>query len=122
MTFSACAYLRTSSIARVRGTGMPLDIVHVSGLWQKRQRNMHAVVHATKRTPGPSTAEPVVKECRKPTSPDAIAALTSTSGTSFPRSTRSSYGDLASSGVAVVISFISITVKSAIDDIKLLLA
>ena len=40
---------------------MPLDKVQVSGLWQYWQRNMHAVVHATSRIPGPSTAEPVVK-------------------------------------------------------------
>ena len=31
---------------------------------------MHAVVQATRRIPGPSTADPVVKEWRKPRSPD----------------------------------------------------
>ncbi len=35
---------------------------------------MQPVVQATTRTPGPSTAEPVVKECRKPMSPEASAS------------------------------------------------
>ena len=48
---------------------MPLESVQVSGLWQYWQRNMQDVVQATRRMPGPSTAEPVVKECRKPMSP-----------------------------------------------------
>ena len=30
---------------------------------------MHPAVHATTRTPGPSTVDPVVKEWRKPMSP-----------------------------------------------------
>ena len=35
---------------------------------------MQPVVQATTRTPGPSTVEPVVKECRNPMSPVASAA------------------------------------------------
>ena len=34
---------------------------------------MQPAVQATTRTPGPSTAEPVVNECRKPMSPVASA-------------------------------------------------
>ena len=45
---------------------------------------MQPVVHATTRTPGPSTAEPVVKEWRNPMSPVASALRTSASGTSLP--------------------------------------
>ena len=41
---------------------------------------------------GPVDGEPVVKECRKPMSPVASAVRTSVSGTSLPRSTRSSNG------------------------------
>ena len=48
---------------------MPFASVQVSGLWQYWQRNMQAVVQATSRMPGPSTAEPVVKLWRKPMSP-----------------------------------------------------
>ena len=59
---------------------------------------MQPAVQATTRTPGPSTAEPVVNECRKPMSPVASAVRTSVSGTSSPRSTRSSNGLFASSG------------------------
>ena len=59
---------------------------------------MQPAVQATTRTPGPSTAEPVVNECRKPMSPVASAVRTSDSGTSLPRLTRSSYGLFASSG------------------------
>src|SRR5215831_15661217 len=101
MTLSPLEYLRSSSVARCTDTGMPLRIVQVSGLWQYRQRHMHPVVHATTRTPGPSTAEPVVKECRKPMSPLASALRTSVSGTSSPRCTRMSKGLAASSGVAL---------------------
>ncbi len=61
---------------------------------------MQPAVQATTRTPGPSTAEPVVKECRNPMSPVASAVRTSASGTSLPRSTRSSNGLFAASGVA----------------------
>src|SRR5262245_27362685 len=56
---------------------------------------MHPAVQATTRTPGPSTAEPVVNEWRNPMSPVASAVRTSVSGTPAPRSTRSSYGLLA---------------------------
>ena len=80
------------------GTGMPFLSVQVSGLWQYWQRNIQAVVQATSRMPGPSTAEPVVKECRKPRSPVLSALRTSVSGTPSPRCTRISNGDLASSG------------------------
>ena len=58
---------------------------------------MQPVVQATTRTPGPSTVEPVVNECRKPMSPVASAVRTSVSGTSLPRLTRSSNGLFASS-------------------------
>ena len=58
---------------------------------------MQPVVHATTRTPGPSTAEPVVNECRKPMSPVASAVADVCSGTSSPRLTRSSNGLFASS-------------------------
>ena len=46
---------------------------------------MQPLVQATTRTPGPSTVEPVVNECRKPMSPVASAVRTSDSGTFFPR-------------------------------------
>jgi len=36
---------------------------------------MHPEVHATNRTPGPSTAEPVVNEWRNPRSPLASGLL-----------------------------------------------
>ena len=36
---------------------------------------MQPLVQATMRTPGPSTVDPVVNECRKPRSPDASASL-----------------------------------------------
>ena len=58
---------------------------------------MQPVVHATTRTPGPSTAEPVVNECTKPMSPSASAVRTSDSGTPSPRWTRSSKGLFATS-------------------------
>src|SRR5262249_44443661 len=53
---------------------------------------MQPAVQATSRTPGPSTADPVVKEWRKPMSPLASAERTSVSGTCAPSFTRSSYG------------------------------
>src|SRR6187431_1435548 len=115
MTLSPCAYLRSSSVARVTATGMPLRIVQVSGLWQYRQRHMQPVVHATTRTPGPSTAEPVVNECRKPMSPFASALCTSVSGTPSPRCTRRSNGLRAASGV-------STAMEGPIDHVDLLLA
>ena len=58
---------------------------------------MHPAVQATTRTPGPSTVDPVVNECRKPMSPVASADRTSDSGTPLPRLTRSSNGLFASS-------------------------
>ena len=60
---------------------------------------MHPAVHATTRTPGPSTVDPVVNECRNPMSPVASAVRTSDSGTFLPWSTRSSNGLFASSAV-----------------------
>src|SRR5262245_56442064 len=48
--------------------------------------------------PGPSTADPVVKECRNPMSPRSSAVRTSDSGTSLPKLTRSSKGLSAPSG------------------------
>src|SRR6188472_347547 len=96
-------------------TGMPLRMDHVSGLWQYRQRHMHPAVHATTRMPGPSTADPVVKECRNPMSPVASAVLTSDSGTPSPRLTRSSYGLLAPSDTCAVPASSPITASSAGD-------
>src|SRR5215207_7911550 len=85
---------------------------------------MHPVVHATTRMPGPSTAEPVVNECRKPMSPVASAVRTSVSGTLSPRPTRSSYGLRASSlaGATVSCSRTARSMESAVDDVHLLLA
>src|SRR5712671_8101323 len=80
---------------------MPLLIFQVSGLWQYRHRNWQPVVHATTRTPGPSTVEPVVNECRKPMSPVSRAFLTADSVTAPLWFTRSSNGLLPSSGLAV---------------------
>ena len=60
MTLRPCRYFPSSSAAFATDTGMPLLIVQVSGLWQYWQRHMQPVVHATTRTPGPSTVEPVV--------------------------------------------------------------
>ena len=76
---------------------MPLVMVQVSGLWQYRQRQLQPAVQATTRTPGPSTAEPVVNECRKPTSPVSIDFLTNDSCTPALWFTRSSNGLFASS-------------------------
>src|SRR5215217_2685415 len=74
--------------------------------------------------PGPSTAEPVVKLCRKPMSPVLSAERTSVSGTSSPRWTRISYGDLACSETAAgfVSACILLSVECPVDDIHLLLA
>src|SRR5262245_35662313 len=77
---------------------------------------MQPVVQATTRTPGPSTVEPVVKECRKPMCPAARAERTSDSGTSLPRSTRSSYGLFASR------DGFSAPMEGPVDDVHLLLA
>src|SRR5689334_5214906 len=84
---------------------------------------MQPVVHATTRTPGPSTVEPVVNECRKPMSPLSRALLTSVSGSSFERFTRISNGLFASSclSVAAEVLDIALSVERAIDDIHLLL-
>src|SRR6516225_1338236 len=92
---------------------------------------MHPVVQPTTRMPGPSTADPVVKECRNPISPCARAVRTSVSGTSLPRSTRRSKGLFASNGtrfasLAWAMSVPSLrssgAVESAVDDVHLLLA
>src|SRR4051812_18235905 len=86
---------------------------------------MQPVVHATTRTPGPSTADPVVNECRNPMSPEARALRTVDSGTFRPRSTRSSKGSFAVSGVSVIVSWsdtCDIPVERAGDDVHLLLA
>src|SRR5215471_8249789 len=85
---------------------------------------MQPAVHATTRTPGPSTADPVVNECRKPMSPLASADRTSVSGTSLPRSTRNSNGLVASSdgvGSEVMTTLLS-AVERAIDHVHLLLS
>src|SRR4030095_7792994 len=89
---------------------------------------MQAVVQATRRMPGPSTAEPVVKLCRKPMSPVLSALRTSVSGTLSPRCTRISNGDLASSetfsGATVGAGCVStsVSVEGAVDHVHLLLA
>src|SRR3569623_2022626 len=85
---------------------------------------MHRVVQATTRMPGPSTAEPVVKECRKPKSPVAIAARTSGSGTLRPWLMRRSKGLFASSdcGLPRTWSVMSCSVKCPADDVHLLFA
>ena len=59
---------------------------------------MQPAVQATTRTPGPSTVEPVVNECRKPSRRWRGPTRTSASGTSLPRLTRSSNGLFAASG------------------------
>src|SRR5262249_1195178 len=85
---------------------------------------MQPEVHATTRTPGPSTVAPVVNEGRKPMSPVASADRTSASDTFLPRSTRSSNGLFASSGVwgAVPASGMDAScVERAIDDVHRLL-
>src|SRR5688572_8790197 len=100
---------------------MPLVSVQVSGLWQNLQPNVHSAVQATRRIPGPSTAEPVVKEWRKPKSPLSSALRMVGSGTAFPRATRSSYGLPASIETRPGTSlFISFTVEGTGDDIHLL--
>src|SRR5262245_36965414 len=84
---------------------------------------MQPVVQATTRTPGPSTVEPVVNECRKPMSPLSSALWTSVSGTSFARFTRSSNGLFASraAGFWARALAIAVSVERAIDDVHLLL-
>src|SRR5262245_9205457 len=86
---------------------------------------MQPAVHATTRTPGPSTVEPVVKECRNPMSPLASAARTSASERFLLRPTRSSKGSFASiegSGTDVFSSMMGSAVESPVDDVHLLLA
>src|SRR5574339_496384 len=85
---------------------------------------MQPVVHATTRTPGPSTVAPVVNEWRNPMSPVASASRTVASGTSFPRLTRSSNGLFASSGVCGTVWLSGMTIASVerpVDDVHLLL-
>src|SRR4029453_16509262 len=105
---------------------MPLPIDHVSGLWQYWHRHMQPDVHATTRTPGPSTVAPVVKEWRNPMSPLTSAARTSGSGTSLPWSTRSSYGLFASSdgvpGAGPASGTGVSSVERAVDHVHLLLS
>src|SRR5687767_3999213 len=84
---------------------------------------MHPDVHATTRTPGPSTVAPVVKECTNPISPVTRAIRTSDSDTSRPRWTRSSNGLLAASGFSMRISGMAApSMKRPIDDVHLLIA
>src|ERR1700747_685520 len=92
---------------------------------------MHPVVQPTTRMPGPSTADPVVNECKNPISPRASAVRTSVSGTSLPRSPRRSKGLFASNGTCLV-SLTSVmgasclpsssAVEGAVDHVHLLLA
>src|SRR3954465_11665965 len=119
MVLSPVVYLRSSARARPMVTGIPLDRVQVSGLWQYWHRNMQEAVQATRRIPGPSTAEPVVKEWRKPTSPLFRAARTSASDTLLPWSIRISNGLAASSTDRVLRSCISGAVEGAVDDVEL---
>src|SRR5512134_1408986 len=86
---------------------------------------MQPVVQTTTRIPGPSTADPVVNECRKPTSPEARALRTSVSGSPLPSSTRSSKGLFASRGVWVpteVSGMAPSAVEGPVDHVHLLLA
>src|SRR3954469_24047752 len=83
---------------------------------------MQPEVQATTRTPGPSTAEPVVKEWRNPRSPLASASRTVCSGTPSPRWTRSSYGLLASSDVDASVVIRLPAVESTADHVHLLLS
>src|SRR6185503_2929368 len=121
ITLSPERYFRSSSAAREMVTGIPLPMFHVSGLWQYRQRHMQPDVHATTRTPGPSTVAPVVNECRNPISPDARADRTSDSGTSLPRSTRRTNGFLASRETSCGADTLG-SVERPADDVHLLLA
>src|SRR4051812_11940828 len=82
---------------------------------------MQAVVQATRRMPGPSTAEPVVNEWRKPMSPVRSAVRTSVSATPSPRLTRISNG-LAASRPTGASRVISVSVEGSVDDVHLLLA
>src|SRR4051794_38539696 len=85
---------------------------------------MQPVVHATTRTPGPSTADPVVNECRNPISPDASAPRTSASDMFRARSTRSSNGLFAARGTCMALSGSDtgcISVEGPVDHVHLLL-
>src|SRR5215204_4825736 len=84
---------------------------------------MHPDVHATTRTPGPSTVAPVVKECTNPMSPVTRAIRTSGSDTSRPRWTRSSNGLFAAIGLSTRMSgMAAASMKRPIDDVHLLVA
>src|SRR5262245_45638826 len=125
MFLSPWRYFPSCAFALSTVTGTPFVILQVSGLWQYKQRNWQPVVQATTRIPGPSTADPVVNECKNPMSPVASAVRTSDSGTPLPRSTRSSYGLLATSGVAAAVSCSGIlrrSVEGSGDHVHLLLA
>src|SRR4026207_1642932 len=79
---------------------------------------MQPLVHATTRTPGPSTVEPVVNECRNPMSPVARAVRTSDSARAWPGLTRRSNGLCASSWPS---STPASPVERPVDDVHLLL-
>src|SRR5215510_12321626 len=86
---------------------------------------MQPLVQPTTRTPGPSTVDPDVNECRNPMSPVASAVRTSDSGTVRPRLTRSSNGFSAASEIDVATRLSGMDVASverSIDDVDLLLA
>src|SRR5438067_12913339 len=86
---------------------------------------MQPLVHATRRTPGPSTVDPVVNEWRNPISPVASATRTSASGTAVPRLTRSSNGFFGASGVDVTAGVSGMDVASggcSVGDVHLLRA
>src|SRR3954451_14942749 len=86
---------------------------------------MHPAVHATTRTPGPSTVAPVVNEWRNPMSPLATAARTSGSGMPALRLRRSSYGLFAVSGVSgplCVSGMAATSVERPVDHVHLPLA
>ena len=69
------AYLPIWRIARETGTGWPLCLCQVSGLWQNLQRSGQPVRNATKRMPGPSTVVPTSYECTKPTTSSLLAGF-----------------------------------------------
>src|SRR5678816_2453918 len=112
-----------TSTALANGTGIPLVIFQVSGLWQYTHLNWQPDSQATTLTPGPSTAEPVVKEWTNPNSPLSSAPRISSSLTFSPRETRKSKG-LPISETSGVVAFAFITsggtVEGSIDHIHLL--
>src|SRR3954471_10314730 len=83
---------------------------------------MQPEVQATTRTPGPSTADPVVNEWRNPMSPVASAVRTSVSGMPAPRFTRSSNGLFASIVVVPASGMVDLTMERPVDHVHLLLA